>query len=118
MVSAKVEMDEPQAAKSLLEAPFGQKAEAPLKAFNIHRSTHPAAGENQPADRRGPDFVSGRHRLASARGYCAAHVEDLKHLWQPLLKASGLSYRTPHALRHSYASLMLQNSGNLAYSKE
>ncbi len=111
-------MDEPQAAKSLLEAPFCQKAEAPLKAFNIHRDTHPAADENRPADRGGPGFVSGRYRVASACGYCAAHVEDLKHLWQPLLKASGRPYRKPHALRHSYASLMLQNSGNLAYIKE
>ena len=41
-----------------------------------------------------------------------------QNLWRPLLRRSGLSYRKPHALRHTYASLLIQNRENLAYIRD
>ena len=35
--------------------------------------------------------------------------------WTKLLKQAGVTYRKPHALRHTYASLLIQNGESLAY---
>jgi integrase len=35
--------------------------------------------------------------------------------WRPLMTASGLPYRKPHALRHTYASLLLAKGVSVAY---
>ena len=39
-------------------------------------------------------------------------------MWRPLLKTAGVRYRKPHALRHTFASLLLENRESLAYVKE
>jgi integrase len=41
-----------------------------------------------------------------------------QNYWQRLMKRSGLPYRKPHALRHTYASLLLQNGESLAYIRD
>ena len=41
-----------------------------------------------------------------------------QNFWRPLLKRSGLRYRTPHTLRHTYASLLIQNRVSLAYVRD
>jgi integrase len=55
----------------------------------------PAAGSGEPADRRW---------LAS--------------LWHTLLRRSGLRQRPPHALRHTYASLLISRGVSLAYVRD
>jgi hypothetical protein len=37
--------------------------------------------------------------------------------WTKLLNQAGITYRKPHALRHTYASLLIQNGESLAYVK-
>jgi integrase len=39
-------------------------------------------------------------------------------VWRPLMRASGLTYRNPHTLRHTYASLLIAQGASLAYVKE
>lgn len=41
-----------------------------------------------------------------------------QNYWRPLLRRSGLRYRKPHALRHTYASLLIQNRESLAYVRD
>jgi integrase len=38
--------------------------------------------------------------------------------WQPLLRRAGVRYRKPHALRHTYASLLIQHGESLAYVRD
>jgi integrase len=38
--------------------------------------------------------------------------------WTNLLKKAGVTYRKPHALRHTYASLLIQNGESLAYIRD
>ena len=38
--------------------------------------------------------------------------------WTTLLKAAGVTYRKPHTLRHTYASLLIQNGESLAYVRD
>jgi integrase len=38
--------------------------------------------------------------------------------WTKLLNQAGITYRKPHALRHTYASLLIQNEESLAYVKD
>ena len=38
--------------------------------------------------------------------------------WQALMQHAGLPYRKPHALRHTYASLLIQNGESLAYVRD
>jgi integrase len=42
----------------------------------------------------------------------------LEGMWQPLLKATRLPYRKPHAMRHSYAAWLLERKVDLRYVKE
>jgi integrase len=35
--------------------------------------------------------------------------------WTKLLSQAGVTYREPHALRHTYASLLIQSEESLAY---
>jgi integrase len=41
-----------------------------------------------------------------------------RHVWWPLLGRSGLRYRNTHALRHTYASLLIQNGESLPYVRD
>jgi integrase len=36
-------------------------------------------------------------------------------VWRPLLRRAGVRYRPPHQLRHTYASLLIQQGESLAY---
>lgn len=39
----------------------------------------------------------------------------LNRVWRPLMRKSGIRYRTPHDLRHSWASILLSKGEDLAY---
>ena len=39
-------------------------------------------------------------------------------MWFPLLVRSGVRYRKPHTLRHTFASMLIQAAESLAYVKE
>lgn len=41
-----------------------------------------------------------------------------QNCWRPLLRRSGLRYRKPHTLRHTYASLLIQDGETLAYVRD
>ena len=41
-----------------------------------------------------------------------------QNVWRPLLRQSGLRYRTPHTIRHTYASLLIQNRESLVYVRD
>jgi integrase len=38
--------------------------------------------------------------------------------WNKLLAQAGVTYRKPHTLRHTYASLLIQNGESLAYVRD
>jgi integrase len=38
--------------------------------------------------------------------------------WTKLLRQTGITYHKPHALRHTYASLLIQNGESLAYVRD
>ena len=39
-------------------------------------------------------------------------------VWLPLLHQSGVRYRKPHTVRHTFASMLIQAGESLAYVKE
>jgi integrase len=41
-----------------------------------------------------------------------------KGIWWPLLRRTGLRYRKPHTLRHTFASLLLQNGESVTYVRD
>jgi integrase len=41
-----------------------------------------------------------------------------QNVWRPLLRRAGIRYRKPHTLRHTYASLLIQNGESLAYIRD
>jgi integrase len=41
-----------------------------------------------------------------------------QNCWRPLLRHSAVRYRKPHALRQTYASLLLQNRESPAYVRD
>ena len=49
----------------------------------------------------------------------AIHDDTFRNnVWAPLLRRSGLRYRKPHALRHTYASLLIEGGESLKYVQE
>jgi integrase len=41
-----------------------------------------------------------------------------QNVWRPLLTRAGVRYRKPHALRHTFASLLIQQGESLAYVRD
>ena len=41
-----------------------------------------------------------------------------QNIWGPLLKRAGVRYRKPHALRHTFASLLIAQGESLAYVRD
>lgn len=41
-----------------------------------------------------------------------------QNVWRPLLKRADVRYRKPHALRHTFASLLIQQGESLAYVRD
>ena len=39
-------------------------------------------------------------------------------VWLPLMRQSGVRYRKPHTLRHTFASMLIQAGESLVYVKE
>ena len=46
------------------------------------------------------------------------HDDVPQHVWAPILRRAGLRYRKPHALRHTYASLLIEAGESLKYVQE
>jgi integrase len=46
------------------------------------------------------------------------HPSTLLRKWKALMKLSALTYRKPHTLRHTYASMLIQNGENLVYVRD
>jgi integrase len=46
------------------------------------------------------------------------HPVTILGQWTKLLKQVGVTYRRPHALRYTYASLLIQNRESLAYVRD
>ena len=41
-----------------------------------------------------------------------------QNVWRPLVKRAAVRYRKPHALRHAFASLLIQQGESLAYVRD
>ncbi len=54
----------------------------------------------------------------STRGRILGYGIFRKRVWVPVLAASKLPYRSPHALRHTYATWMLENGAGLRYVRD
>ncbi len=46
------------------------------------------------------------------------HPVTLLGRWTALLQVAGLTYRKPHTLRHTYASMLIRNEESLAYVRD
>ena len=46
------------------------------------------------------------------------HPVTLLGRWTALLQVAGFTYRKPHTLRHTYASMLIRNEESLAYVRD
>jgi integrase len=54
----------------------------------------------------------------NTRGRGAGHAHFLENVWQPLLAAAKLPYRKPHALRHTYATWLLEGGADIRWVQQ
>ena len=54
----------------------------------------------------------------TVRGRILRYAQWVNLVWKPLFAATKLPYRKPHAMRHSYATWMLEEGADLRYVKD
>ncbi len=58
-------------------------------------------------------------RVFSMPNGAPVHDDSFRnHVWAPILRRAGLRYRKPHALRHTFASILIEASESLKYVQE
>jgi integrase len=75
--------------------------------------------EPEPARRTGPVFVYGREQVACRCPHCASHlyrgrqIQDFRRSFRTATKAAGVPDARIHDLRHTFASWLLTDGGDL-----
>lgn len=66
---------------------------------------------------KGASFLAGEHIWLNPRNGTAweTDAQVRRMLWEPLCKRSGVRYRNPYQVRHSYASALLTAGANPWY---
>jgi integrase len=59
-----------------------------------------------------------RRLFPTVRGRILRYAQWFNLVWEPLFAATKLPYRKPHAMRHSYATWMLEEGADLGYVKD
>ena len=75
--------------------------------LSLHDAEAAVAGQPAPALL----FPGARGRAVDRDWFATA-------VWRPLLRRTGLRHRTPHQLRHTFASLLIQQGESLAYVRD
>jgi site-specific recombinase XerD len=62
---------------------------------------------------RGLKASSGGHDFVFPSGGCRGHLVEIKRAWSRLCRAADIESCRLHDLRHSFASVIVSNGGNL-----